>query len=95
MRYLVVILAACGAAQHAASTRDGAIGGIARDRDSNVAIGSAEVHIHAQGATAVQRTITTREGLFGFDHLLPGRYDLDAESHGQRVDISNIAVVAG
>jgi hypothetical protein len=96
VRYLFVVLAACGAATtptrpHA---HDGAIGGIARDHDSGDPIKGAKIQVTGASAKPAATT-TTREGLFGVDHLQPGRYRLDAEFNGQRVEIANIDVVLG
>lgn len=97
MRYLFVVLAACGAGTTSAQqphAHDGAIGGIARDHDSGDPIKGAEIHVTGAAAKPASTT-TTREGLFGVDHLQPGRYRLDAEFQGQRVEIANIDVVLG
>jgi hypothetical protein len=96
VRYLFVVLAACGAATTSTrpQARDGAIGGIARDHDSGDPIGSAAIRVTGASAKPASTT-TTREGLFGVDHLQPGRYRLDAEYDGQRVEIANIDVVLG
>jgi hypothetical protein len=92
---LALVAAACTAAHpHAPRARDGAIGGLARDRASGEPVGFTTLRLRGAG-TAVLETRATREGLFGFDHLAPGRYDLDAEAEGARGAIRNIDVTPG
>lgn len=108
MRHSFAVLALAGALAchgpahphaHGAKQVDGAIGGITRDMDSGDPINATDVHIRAHGAgsgaPALATTAATREGLFGFDHLKPGRYDLDAEVGSARTDIANIDVAVG
>lgn len=95
MRCLVLVLAACGAAQHAPRPTTGAIGGLARDHDSGEPVAKAEIRIRAQGELTPRTTVSAREGIYGFDHLPPGKYSLTALFAGQPVDVENIDVVAG
>ena len=89
MRVALLALAACAAAHP--RPRDGAIGGLVRDRDSGDPVGSATIRL--RGTTLV--TTATREGLFGFDHLAAGRYNLDADQGSARGSVVNIDVVLG
>lgn len=94
VRWFLVILAACGAPQHRRPL-DGAIAGLARDHDSGDPVAKAEIRIRARGELAPLETISTREGIYGVDHLRPGRYSLTALFAGQPVEVENIDVVAG
>jgi Carboxypeptidase regulatory-like domain len=95
VRYLVVILAACGASQHPVRTHEGAIAGLARDHDSGDPVAKAKIHVRPQGQIEPLETVTSSEGVFGIDHLKPGKYSLIALFAGQQVDVENIEVKAG
>ncbi|HUJ60522.1 MAG TPA: carboxypeptidase-like regulatory domain-containing protein [Kofleriaceae bacterium] len=97
MRQLVVLLVAgCGAAQHAPARRDGAIGGLARDHDSGVVIAKAAVVVRAQGELAhVRRTVSNPDGSYLVDHLPPGEYSVEATFAGQPLDIEHVGVRTG
>jgi|HubBroStandDraft_6_1064221.scaffolds.fasta_scaffold36335_2 hypothetical protein len=85
---IVFAIAACTAAQP--RPPDGAIGGLTRDRATGDPIGFTTIHLRGHGNPIT--TIATREGLFGFDHLAPGRYALDAQGGSARATIDNIDV---
>jgi hypothetical protein len=86
-------MAACTTATTAPARHatDGAIGGLTRNRDSGNSLGY--VTLRLRGTASV--TTSTREGLFGFDHLAPGRYTLDAQYGEQRATMTNIDVALG
>ena len=74
----------------------GSIIGLVRDSASGEPIALAELNLHADGElTRHARTTSTREGLYDFDHLRPGRYSITAYFAGDAVEISNITVIAG
>jgi hypothetical protein len=89
---MLVALSACVAQPR--RPLDGAIGGLTRDPISGDPIGFTVVHVRGHNQPRLTTT-ATREGLFGFDHLAPGRYDLDAESGSARADVTNIDVTLG
>ena len=97
VRYVVLLLAACGCggAQHAKRPTEGAIAGLARDHDSGEPVSRANIHLRIQGQMTPTETVTSQDGLFGIDHLAPGRYSLIALFAGQQVDVENIDVRAG
>jgi hypothetical protein len=96
VRGLFVLLAACGAATpHAGGARDGSIAGLARDHDSGDPIAKANIHVRADGQLAPLTTLSSAEGIFGVDHLAPGRYSLSADFAGQQVVIEHIDVRVG
>ncbi len=82
----VIALAACTTIP--IRPRDGAIGGLTRDHASGDPVGY--VTLRLRGTTLV--TSSTREGLWGFDHLVPGRYTLDAQYGDERATVTNIDV---
>lgn len=86
---LLVLLAACGAAQRPQPT-EGSIGGLVRDRASGDPIGMASLEL-SSGATAR----SAPDGLYAIDHVKPGRYTLVAQFAGQPITIKNIDVRAG
>lgn len=88
---VLIVAAACVTHPRASKPRDGAIGGLVRNRDTGEAVGFATLRLFGTALT----TRATHEGLFGFDHLAPGRYRLDAELGSARGAIENIAVDAG
>lgn len=90
MKYLLLVLAACGATQRPPRATDGAIAGLVRDRNSGEPVATAELEL-SNGA----HTISARDGLYTFDHLAPGRYTLVGHYAGQPVTIHNIDVDAG
>ena len=96
-RYLLVILAACGAASHGTAAREpeGSLAGIARDHDSGEPIAKASMHLRAQGQMAATVAITARDGAFVLPHLAPGNYSLSADFAGQQVNVDNIVVKTG
>jgi hypothetical protein len=87
---VLVALAACMTAARPRPT-DGGIGGLTRDRDSGYALGYVTLRLRA--GTRVETS--TREGLFGFDHLAPGRYTIDARYGDLRATLKNIDVSRG
>lgn len=89
MRILLVLLAACGAAQRARPT-EGSIAGLVRDRGSGEPVGMAQLAL-SSGATAT----SAPDGLYAIDHVKPGRYTLVGRFAGQPVTIENIDVRAG
>ena len=91
VKYLAVLLVACGAAQHPRPT-GGSIGGLARDHDSGDPVAHAEVRIRAQGQIQPLVAKTSNDGLFSVEHLAPGKYSLTAWFAGQAVNIENIIV---
>ncbi len=95
MKYLIVLLCACGGAQNARTPVDGAIGGLARDRDSRDPVAKAGIHVRLEGEMTARSTTTGASGAFHLDHLRPGRYSLTAEFAGQPIDVENIDVRAG
>lgn len=95
MKLVVLVLAACGAAQHPAPPKDGVIAGVARDHDSGDPVAHAELRVRVQGEMRARSATSDAQGAFTFDHLPPGRYDLSASFAGQPVAIDNIDVVAG
>jgi len=96
----VFAIAACSCASAPSpgasrSPTEGAIGGLANDRDSRDPVAQAQIRIRAQGDMTPRQTISNQQGIFGFDRLKPGRYSLSALFAGQPVEISNIDVKAG
>jgi hypothetical protein len=89
VRILLVLLAACGAAQRPRPTA-GSIGGLVRDHGSGDPVGMAQLTL-SSGAT----TTSAPDGLYAIDHVQPGRYTLVARFAGQPVTIRNIDVRAG
>lgn len=92
---VVLVLAACGAAQHRAAPRDGAITGVARDHDSGDPVAHAELRLRVAGDVRARATTSSAQGTFAFEHLPPGRYDLSASFAGQPVTVDNIDVTPG
>ncbi len=88
-----IVLAIAGCSVAHPRPPDGAIGGLTRDRATGDPIGFTTIHLRGHGNPIT--TIATREGLFGFDHLAPGRYDLDAQGGSARASIENIDVQLG
>jgi hypothetical protein len=86
---LLVLLAACGAAQHPRATT-GSLAGLARDHGSGEPVGMASLQL-----SSGVRTTTDTAGLYAIDHLKPGRYSMIAKFAGQPVTIKNIDVQAG
>jgi Carboxypeptidase regulatory-like domain len=86
----IVALAACMSSARPRPT-DGAIGGLTRDRDSGYALGY--VTLRLRGVSHVETS--TREGLFGFDHLAPGRYTIDAQYGDLRATLTNVEITRG
>ena len=95
MKLAVLVLAACGAAQHPSLPKDGAIAGVARDQDTGDPIAHAELRVRMQGEMRARSGSSDAHGAFSFEHLPPGRYDLSASFAGQPVAIDNIDVAAG
>lgn len=95
----LVAIAACsrGATPPETSRRqtEGAIGGLARDRESGDPIAQAQIRIRAQGDMTPRSTTSDKQGIYGIDHLKPGRYSMSALFAGQPIEISNIDVTAG
>jgi hypothetical protein len=89
VRILLVLLAACGAAQTPRPTT-GSIGGLVRDLGSGDPVGMASLQL-SNGAT----TRSAPDGLYALDHLKPGRYTLEATFAGQPITIKNIPVQRG
>src|SRR5688572_21516365 len=77
VRMLLVLLAACGAAQRPRPT-EGSIGGLVRDRASGDPVGMASLKL-SNGATAT----SAPDGLYVIDHIKPGRYTLVGQFAGQ------------
>ena len=94
MKYLLGLLAACGAAQHPRPVQ-GMISGIARDHDSGEPIAKAEIRVRAIGEMVPISATSLPDGAFLVDHLAPGRYSLSASFAGQPIDVENISVRAG
>ncbi len=95
MKLAVLVLAACGAAQHAAPPKEGAIAGVARDHDSGDPVAHAELRLRATGDMRARTAASDGKGAFTFDHVPPGRYDLSASFAGQPIAVDNIDVTAG
>ncbi|HEX4452018.1 MAG TPA: carboxypeptidase-like regulatory domain-containing protein [Kofleriaceae bacterium] len=91
MRAIAIAAVAACTMSTPARPRDGAIGGLTRDRASGDPVGY--VTLRLRGTTLV--TSSTREGLWGFDHLTPGRYMLDAQYGDERATVNNITVARG
>lgn len=89
MRFLLVLVAACGAAQHARPTT-GSIGGLVRDQASGEPVAMATLTL-SNGQTAT----SAPDGLYAIDRIEPGRYTLVAKFAGQPITIKNIDVRAG
>lgn len=90
MKYLLIVLAACGAPQHPPRPTEGAIAGLVRDQNSGQPIATAELQL-STGAHAT----SARDGVYTFDHVAPGRYTLVGHYAGQPVTVENIVVDAG
>ena len=86
---LLVLLAACGAAQRPRPTT-GSIGGLARDNASGEPVAMASLAL-SNGA----RVTSLPNGLYVIDDITPGRYTLVAKFAGQPITIKNIDVRAG
>jgi hypothetical protein len=91
MRYLLVALAACGAASHDTRARPtlGLIVGLARDKASGDTLEGAEIKVGTHAVTS------DKVGLYEVDGLAPGAYTLVARYADQPVTITNIDVTAG
>jgi hypothetical protein len=92
---VALVLAACGAAQHA-GPNEGAIAGVARDHDSGDPVGKADIHVRVEGVlTGARATTSDSKGSYVIDHLRPGRYALSASFAGQPVNVEHIDVAGG
>lgn len=91
MRYLLVLLVACGAATSDTARRPklGAIAGLARDSKSGEIVPMAEIEV------GTRVTKSDVHGLYDVDHLPPGTYTLVGRYADQPVTIKNIEVSAG
>ena len=91
MRYLMVVLAACGAGSHDTRARPtlGLITGLTRDKTSGEMVAMADIKVGSHA------TKSDELGLYQVDGLRPGTYTLLARYADQPVTISNIDVVAG
>jgi hypothetical protein len=71
VRYVLVLVAACGAAtpHNGGAPTAGSIAGLARDHDSGDPVAKANIHVRAVGHMAPLTTITSADGVFGVDHL--------------------------
>ncbi|MCX5743372.1 MAG: carboxypeptidase-like regulatory domain-containing protein [Proteobacteria bacterium] len=97
MRALILIaaLAAChGGSPNTPRATTGAIAGLARDHDSHDPVASAQIRVRAQGQFTPLATTSNLQGIYGIDHLPPGRYSLSATFAGQPIEVSNIDVHA-
>ena len=94
VKLVVVLLVACGAAQHPRPTR-GTITGIARDHDSGEPIANAQIRVRVEGNVTPREAVTAHDGTYAVGHLAPGRYSLSASFAGQPIDVENIDVRAG
>jgi hypothetical protein len=92
---LLLLLAGCAGAAHPHRPAEGAIAGLARDRESGEPVAHADVRVRAEGVLAPRTTTTGANGSYELAHLRPGRYSLDAEFAGQPIDIEHIDVHAG
>ncbi|MBA3539665.1 MAG: carboxypeptidase regulatory-like domain-containing protein [Deltaproteobacteria bacterium] len=96
----VIGVAACGGSASTTTSgqspgaTSGAIAGLARDQDSGDPVASAEILVRAQGQLEPLRTTSSKEGIYGFDHLASGRYTLTARYAGQPIEVVNIEVRA-
>jgi hypothetical protein len=90
VRFLLVLLVACGAARPARPKPTvGAIAGLARDTKSGESIGMAEV------TAGTHRTTTNPQGLYDIDGLAPGTYTVVGRFADQPVTVKNVPVTAG
>lgn len=93
MRFLLVLVFACGGASHggetAKSRKLGAITGLARDINSAEAIAGAEVEI------AGRKTKSRPDGMYEIDGLAPGLFTVHAEFAGQRITVHKVEVSPG
>jgi hypothetical protein len=94
VKLVVVMLAACGAAQHP-GPKGGSIAGVARDHDSGDPVAHAQLTVRMQGEMRPFSLSSNARGAFSFDHLPPGRYDLSASFAGQPITVDNIDVTRG
>jgi uncharacterized protein (DUF2141 family) len=85
---LLLLFAACGAAQHRKPT-EGSIAGLVRDHASGEPVAMAD--IRAAGTS----THSGADGMYAIDHVKPGRYTVDATFAGQPIMIRNVDVRAG
>jgi len=92
---LVVLLAACGGAQHGPRSKVGTIAGLARDHDSGDPVSKAEIRVRTLGDAKPWVTTSNDHGVYAVDRLPPGRYQLTAMFATQPVDVINIDVRAG
>jgi hypothetical protein len=96
---LVTVMALAAAACHPQprpAPTTGAIIGLVRDSATGEPIAFAELNLHADGElTRRAQAKSSREGLYDFDHLPPGRYSLTAYFAGDAVEVSNITIIAG
>jgi hypothetical protein len=88
-RILLLLLAACGAAQAPRPTT-GSIGGLVRDLGSGDPVGMASLKL-SNGATGT----SAPDGLYAIDHVKPGTYSMVATFAGQPITIRNIPVRRG
>jgi uncharacterized protein (DUF2141 family) len=95
VKLVVLVLAACGAAQHPALPKEGSVAGVARDHDSGDPVAHAEIRLRVKGEMRARSASSDAQGAFTFAHLAPGRYDLSASFAGQPVAVDNIDVTAG
>ena len=91
---LAMVVALSGCVAQSRHPLYGSIGGFTRDRVSGDPIGFTVIHVRDHNQLRLTTT-ATRGGRFGFDHLAPGRYDLDAESGSARTEVTNIDVAPG
>ncbi|HEY0254262.1 MAG TPA: carboxypeptidase-like regulatory domain-containing protein [Kofleriaceae bacterium] len=98
MKYLLLLVTACGAASTtgaAVDHREGTVVGIARDKDSGEVIAQAKLHVRAQGHLAPIAITTGKDGAYAIPHLAPGMYSLVGMFANQQVAVENIAVKSG
>lgn len=100
VRFLLVLLAACGTAgsgAHGSSPHrrtDGLIMGLCRDGDSAEPLGAADVKAVRPNARDVAG-VSGRDGVYTLDHLPPGSYTVIGTYAGQAITTTNVVVDAG
>jgi hypothetical protein len=96
VRFLLVLLAACGTAgmNNARRPTQGAITGLTRDGDSAEPLGAADVVAKRPNAPDASG-VSGRDGVYTIDHLPPGRYTVIGTYAGQTVTTTNVEVDAG
>ncbi len=89
MRFLLVLLVACGASHHPKPVKLGAITGLVRDATSSVSLAQVDVELGDKS------TASSAAGVYLFDNLPPGQYTLHSRYASQPITVEHIQVDPG